>query len=112
MAYSNIFKMKEINVITMNKKTKPLKDPNLIPNLMHLEARFSQEGNTLGTTEEYEQIIIKAEYRLPPSSGEEDQCFFTIHSADGWSVDNPEEMAVLIESVKQAAIKIGEIKSK
>jgi hypothetical protein len=81
-----------------------------VPLLMRLEATFSQEGNTLGTTEEFEDLIIAMEYQNPPDPGTEGDGFFTLKTDTGWSIDSVEEISKLIESVKQAAIQIGETK--
>jgi hypothetical protein len=81
------------------------------PLLMRVQAVFSQDGNTMGTTEEYEDLTITMEYQTPPDLGNEAEGFFTLKTESGWSVDNPDEIVNLIESVKQAAIKIGKIKN-
>jgi hypothetical protein len=88
-----------------------LKRVEEIPLLTHIEARFSQDGNTLGTTEEYEELTIAMEYQLLPEPGKETEGFFTLKTGKGWSIDDPEELVKLIESVKQAAIQIGKIKN-
>lgn len=102
---------KEANDVKLA-RTVAEQDASLIPDLMRLEAEFSQEGNTMGTTDEYEDLIITMEYQLPPDPGEEGVGFYTLHTTSGWSVDNPEELTKLIHGVKQAAIRIGEIKNK
>jgi hypothetical protein len=81
------------------------------PLLMRVQAVFSQDGNTMGTTEDYEDLTITMEYQTPPAPGNETEGFFTLETESGWSIDNPEEIVKLIESVKQAAIQIGKIKN-
>lgn len=62
------------------------------PELSTLTARFTQEGNTLGTTSEYENITIDAEFQL----GENDGPFFVIKT-DGWSIDSVNDIQQLID---------------
>lgn len=57
---------------------------------------FTQEGNTLGTTEEVESITIRLETQLP---GE--MPFFVIVT-QGWSFDDPEELLDIVEQCRKA----------
>lgn len=52
---------------------------------------FTQEGNTLGTTEEYEAITIEQETQIP---GEEP--FFVIRT-QGWSINDADELKRLLD---------------
>ena len=54
---------------------------------------FTQDGNTLGTTDNVETITIDLEYQLP---GDEP---FAVLITDGWSIDNPAELTTLINRV-------------
>jgi hypothetical protein len=64
------------------------------PTLDKAEFTFSQEGNTLGTTEEYEQIKINLEFQLP-----EDDPFIVIRT-DGWSIDSLDDIQKLVDRAK------------
>jgi len=55
-----------------------------------------QEGNTLGTTEEYEKLTVDIEYQLPGEEG------FLVIRTDGWSMDDPEELVSLLTKIKEA----------
>ena len=57
---------------------------------------FSQEGNTLGTTSEYEYLKIRLETQLP---GERP---FIVIETEGWSIDEPKELTTLIEKCLKA----------
>jgi hypothetical protein len=88
-----------------------LKRVQEVPLMTHLEVRFSQEGNTLGTTEEYEDLTISMEYQILPEPGSEGEGFFTLKTKTGWSIDSADEIAKLVESVRSAAIEIGRVKN-
>ena len=60
---------------------------------------FSQDGNTLGTTEEYEELNVSVEYQLGSSDG---PGFLTIKSKTGWSFDEVEEFTDLLNKVRKA----------
>lgn len=55
------------------------------------EFYFVQEGNTLGTTDEYEDLRVSLETQIP---GEEP--FIVIKSNTGWSINDTEELSNLI----------------
>lgn len=77
-------------------KVKPPKEEqkmsNLKPDFNGLTCQFTQEGNTLGTTDNIEEISISLETQLP---GEEP--FIVIKTTTGWSFDNIEELTDLIK---------------
>jgi len=52
---------------------------------------FSQPGNTLGTTEEDELLVLECERQLP-----DDPPFFVLRTT-GWSIDSIEELQVIID---------------
>tara|TARA_R110000824_G_scaffold8450_4_gene38513 strand:+ start:10780 stop:11001 length:222 start_codon:yes stop_codon:yes gene_type:complete len=66
-----------------------MNDPK--PDIMHANIRFSQEGNTLGTTDDYESIDLSLEWQLP-----EDDPFFVIKT-DGWSFNDISELQDLVD---------------
>jgi len=70
----------------------PEEDPRRVE-LGKLSAEFHQEGNTLGTTEEYEAITLEGEFQLPG-----DEPFWVIRT-DGWSFDNVSELQKLVDTL-------------
>ena len=60
--------------------------------------QFSQEGNTLGTTSEIEELIVTVENQ----SGNiiKNENFLVIHS-NGWSVNSMDEIVDLLIIVKE-----------
>lgn len=73
----------------------PVKSIEMKPELMSASFTFGQEGNTEGTTSEYEEIVI--EYQNPFDSR---QRFFVLRT-QGWSIDNAAEMAELLDRIKK-----------
>jgi hypothetical protein len=61
---------------------------------------FSQDGNTCGTTEEYEELEI--EFDAPATITGPDDCFIVIRTTTGWSMDSLDELQDLIERCKKA----------
>lgn len=68
------------------------------PILWELKATFIQDGNTLGTTDETERLEIRLERQ---DFDEDDPFWLVIKSETGWSFGSPEELAELIEKMKQ-----------
>jgi hypothetical protein len=71
------------------------------PNISKVSFEFTQDPNTLGTTDASgcgsEYLTVECEYQLP---GEEP--FFVIRTTSGWSFDEPEALLALLNSVKDA----------
>jgi hypothetical protein len=65
------------------------------PSISKVSIDFTQEGNTLGTTDEYESITINLEFQ----GVEEDGAFITIKT-DGWSIDDMKDLNKLVDRVK------------
>lgn len=63
---------------------------------------FSQEGNTNGTTQEFEELEITNESVLDCLT--EDKGFYVIRTT-GWSIDNEEEIIELFKTVKNVKTK-------
>lgn len=59
---------------------------------------FTQEGNTLGTTSESEEMIVDVETQL--GSIEKDGGFLVIRSNSGWSVNDVKELTDMLELVE------------
>lgn len=64
--------------------------PEPTPYFIRSKHEFSQDGNTLGTTDEIEQLIIEQETQLPG-----DEPFFVIRT-EGWSFNDAEELVALL----------------
>jgi hypothetical protein len=60
---------------------------------------FSQEGNTLGTTEKVEELAIIVE--APLGDIREDGGFLVIKSSTGWSIDENKEFIDLLNNVRE-----------
>lgn len=67
-------------------------------NLEKIVYSFSQNGNTNGTTKEYEELEITEESVLKCLTEEEG--FFVIRT-DGWSIDSEEELNDLFKAIKK-----------
>lgn len=66
-----------------------------------ISVEFSQDGNTLGTTDNTEHLVVDVEYQLC-SSPTSDEGFLTIKTDTGWSFDNISDFVNLLEKVKKA----------
>jgi len=67
------------------------------PEIIDLKCTFSQEGNTLGTTDEYEEIEISLSFQ-----GDEDEGpFYVIKTKTGWSFDDISELKEIIDRVEK-----------
>lgn len=69
-------------------------------NLYQASFTFSQEGNTLGTTEECETLTVKLEYQLPEKARD---CFVVLETK-GWSIENAEEIKTIVQRCIEAAV--------
>lgn len=70
------------------------------PLLSRATFRFLQDGNTCGTTDETEELTIELESASLISGP--DDCFFVLKTPTGWSVDNIDELAELIDRCKKS----------
>ena len=66
------------------------------PEIMNVKCTFTQEGNTLGTTEEYEELEISLEFQLSEKQGP-----FYVIKTDGWSFDDISELKEMIDKVER-----------
>jgi hypothetical protein len=80
---------------------KPKTDKEYGPSINGFQIRFTQEPNSLGTTDSdgvgVEDLTVDCEYQLP---GEEP--FFVIRTTSGWSFDQPETLLALLTTVKES----------
>lgn len=67
------------------------------PVLYKASLEFYQEGNTLGTTDETEEIRID----LEGDDIDNGNYFYTIKTSTGWSINDPDEFINLLKRVKQ-----------
>lgn len=58
---------------------------------------FTQPGNTSGTTEEYEELIVEVEGEGDISKGN----FLVLRSHTGWSINGPEELTNILKRVEK-----------
>jgi len=66
------------------------------PQIAKVSVDFEQEGNTLGTTQEYESINISLEFQLCEKDGP-----FIVIKTDGWSIDEISELNDMINRAKK-----------
>lgn len=64
-----------------------------------LQINLFQDGNTLGTTKEYEKLQIDIESQLSDLD-DEDGCFYVLRT-EGWSMDSIDEMIDLLTQIKK-----------
>ena len=69
------------------------------PKLEKCVFEFSQEGNTNGTTSEYEDLTISCESSL--GIDHEGGCFYVLKSESGWSIDSVNELQELFDRIKK-----------
>ena len=63
------------------------------PEINRVQVSFSQEGNTMGTTDNYENLEMSLEFQ----GDEADGCFYVIKSENGWSFDDLSEIKELVD---------------
>lgn len=73
------------------------------PTLAEVTFGFYQDGNTLGTTEEYEKLEVTVESQVGDVT---DGPFFVIRTK-GWSVDGVFELDDLFKRIKNSIEKAG-----
>ena len=66
------------------------------PKIDKVSVEFSQEGNTLGTTDGYETIEISLEFQLSKEDGH-----FVVIKTKGWSIDDISEIQDLIKTTEK-----------
>jgi len=71
--------------------TKPLYDYK--PTFCRATFEFTQDGNTLGSTADFENLGIFVETQLPNNDGD---VFLVLKSDTGWSFDNIGELTKLV----------------
>lgn len=65
--------------------------------LSEAKVHFTQDGNTLGSTNETEILEVSFESQLPG-----DETFLVIRSTTGWSVNNASDLVKILEPVHKA----------
>lgn len=77
--------------------------------LVGVNFNFTQEGNTLGSTNGMEVMDVSLEYQLDSESGP----FFVLRTETGWSFDDKEDIAKLLDycvSAHHNFIKMGSLR--
>ena len=68
------------------------------PKLEKCSFTFGQEGNTNGTTDEFETITIECESSLGIDNDE--GCYYVLRT-EGWSIDNVNELQELFDRINK-----------
>jgi hypothetical protein len=69
------------------------------PKLEKCSFTFGQEGNTNGTTDEFEIITIECESSLGIDNDE--GCYYVLRT-EGWSIDNVNELQELFDRIQKS----------
>ena len=69
------------------------------PKLESVVFTFSQEGNCVGSTAEYEELTI--EYTSDMGIDNSEGGFFVLKTTTGWSVNNENDIKELFDRVRQ-----------
>lgn len=69
-----------------------------------VDFKISQEGNTLGTTSEFETMEVSFQTQI--DSLEDSPGFIVLKSDTGWSFDSTEELVKLIEKLANLQLKL------
>ena len=67
------------------------------PKLDKCSFTFTQEGNTNGSTDEYEDLTILCESPLGIDNDED--CYYVLKTETGWSMDNVNELQELFNRI-------------
>ena len=68
------------------------------PTLERCSFTFNQEGNSNGTTQEFETLIIECESSLGIDNDE--GCYYVLRT-EGWSIDNVKELQELFDRINK-----------
>lgn len=74
------------------------------PEIWKVSVEFSQDGNTLGTTDENEELKIDLEFQLGEAGGP----FYVLTSKTGWSINDTDEIQKLMDIAESPLKKIRE----
>ena len=66
------------------------------PEITNVKIRFAQEGNTLGTTSDFEELEISLEFKLSEKDGA-----FVVIKTEGWSLDDVSGLQKLVDKAKR-----------
>jgi hypothetical protein len=70
---------------------------NYKPKLERCSFVFSQEGNTNGSTDTYEELTILCE--SPLGIDNDQNCYYILKTETGWSIDNLSELKELFDRI-------------
>ena len=67
-----------------------------LPMLNKITYVFTQEGNTDGTTEDVEELIVEVEgvFDIVKDGG-----YFVLRTSTGWSIDDPNDLNYIFDTV-------------
>lgn len=65
--------------------------------LTTMQLTFTQEGNTMGTTSDSEEMTVELECQTVPEEG-----VFYVLKTDGWSVDDVGELDAILQCAEAA----------
>jgi hypothetical protein len=68
------------------------------PKLERCSFTFNQEGNSNGTTDEFETLTIECEASLGIDNDED--CFYVLKT-EGWSIDNVNDLQELFDRIQK-----------
>jgi hypothetical protein len=71
--------------------------------LSEAKVQFTQDGNTLGTTDETEILDISFENQLPG-----DETFMVLRTTTGWSMNDASDLTKILKQVHKAIESIRE----
>ena len=69
------------------------------PKLDKCSFTFTQEGNTNGSTDEYEDLTILCE--SPLGIDNDKDCYYVLKTETGWSMDNVNELQELFNRINK-----------
>jgi len=69
------------------------------PKLEKMSFTFSQEGNCVGSTAEFEELTIECESSLGVDNDK--GCFFVLKTSTGWSVDSESDLKNLFDRINK-----------
>jgi hypothetical protein len=71
------------------------------PFVSKIKFEFTQEGNTLGTTHDFENLVVYVESQCGNIEEKEDDPFYVIKTSTGWSIDSIPELDEVLRTVKE-----------
>jgi hypothetical protein len=73
---------------------------NQVVKLEKCSFTFNQEGNTNGTTDEFEELVVECESGLGIDNDE--GCYYVLKTSTGWSIDSVKDLQCLFDRINKA----------